>query len=693
MPELARSAAQRIGRELDAAPDRIDIRDWFYRPGLAPLPDQVVNINAVPRVLDQGHEGACTGFALAAVVNYQLAKRSLKHSASPRMLYEMARRYDEWPGEGYVGSSARGAMIGWARHGVCSDDQWPVHLAGSDHFTPERANLALRTPGGAYYRVMHRSVRDMHAALAELGILFCTLMVHSGWANPAGKAETIHFFENGNRFKRSLPLIQRDGRADSGHAVAIVGYTERGFIVQNSWGEQWGDGGFALLPYEDFLIHSTDVWAAQLGVPVLSNLWVEQETTDSVAGLQRAAESIPLETIRPFVVDIGNNGKLSDTGQYWTTKSDVELLFNDVIPKATASWKKRRILLYLHGGLNSEVDAAKRIVAYRNVMLANEIYPLHIMWESGAFESIRNLLDDVFVEPDPSAGALADWLHKTREHLIEAKDRTFELTVARAGTAIWNEMKENAQLASNRKDRDGGMQIVAAAARNSLSGLSAAARQSWELHVVGHSAGSILAAYALPHLVSLGVTFKTLQFLAPAITIAEFRKTMLPAIRNGTAPHPSLFILSDQGELDDNVGPGGAYGKSLLYLVSNAFEGRRDVPLLGMERFLRGEVANSDADPEIEKLFRQSVDGRPALVIAGAELSAPERRAGRRHGPAATRAAANGRRASDRLDLSSLSRSDSHGGFDNDDATMNSVLYRILGRAPARAFDARDLQF
>lgn len=35
------------------------------------------------------------------------------------MLYELARRYDEWPGEGYEGSSARGAMKGWVRHGVC----------------------------------------------------------------------------------------------------------------------------------------------------------------------------------------------------------------------------------------------------------------------------------------------------------------------------------------------------------------------------------------------------------------------------------------------------------------------------------------------------------------------------------------------------------------------------------------------
>jgi C1A family cysteine protease len=30
-----------------------------------------------------------------------------------------------------------------------------------------------------------------------------------------------------------------------GHAVALVGYDQNQFIVRNSWGEGWGDKGFA----------------------------------------------------------------------------------------------------------------------------------------------------------------------------------------------------------------------------------------------------------------------------------------------------------------------------------------------------------------------------------------------------------------------------------------------------------------
>jgi hypothetical protein len=321
----AQPRMQQAGRKLDAVPDRIDIRDWFYQPRLAPLPERIVNCDRVPEILDQGTEGACTGFALAAVINFLIHERHGATSVSPRMLYEIARRYDEWPGEDYEGSSARGAMKGWVRHGVCARASWPDDRKGFDHLTPGVADESRRVPGGAFYRVTHTQIRDMHAALAEVGILYATLMVHEGWFAPGGApADGL-----------DLPVIERRGRADGGHAIAIVGYTGEGFVVQNSWGEGWGKGGFALLPYEDFLLHVTDVWVAQLGVPVTVDLWKEG-LADTTAGKHRAAPAVPLADIRPFVVDVGNNGELSSTGNYWTTDADVARLFNEVIPEATA---------------------------------------------------------------------------------------------------------------------------------------------------------------------------------------------------------------------------------------------------------------------------------------------------------------------------------------------------------------------
>ena len=531
--EPTRTTAEKIGRTLDAFPDRIDIRDWPYQPRLAPLPDQVVNCDLVPEILDQGQEGACTGFALAAVINFLLGGRRIERSVSPRMLYELARRYDEWPGEEYEGSSARGAMKGWLRHGVCTAASWPADRHGPDHLTPEIATEAQTTPGGAFYRVMHRQVRDMHAALAEVGILYMTLMVHEGWFQPGPRTVTVTYVESGNLRQRELPVIERRGRADGGHAVVIVGYTREGFIIQNSWGPGWGAEGFALLPYEDYLLHATDVWAAQLGVPVAVDLWTDGGAADSTAGLHRAARAIPLAEIRPYVVDVGNNGELSSTGNYWTTEADLARLFGELIPTATAGWAKRRVLLYLHGGLNDEPTVARRIVSFRDVLLENEIYPVHIMWESGVVESLNALIDDLFTDVDERAGRVADWLSAFREGLVEARDRTLELTAAGPGTALWDEMKENARLSSEHPDGRGGMQRLAEHARAALGRMGRRERSAWELHVVGHSAGSIFSAFAMPHLMDLGDAFKTLQLLAPAMTVDLFKARVMPMVEAG----------------------------------------------------------------------------------------------------------------------------------------------------------------
>lgn len=669
-PTIEKAVAKKIKRKLDAFPDKIDIRDWFYQPGLTALPDQLINCDHVPVILNQGEEGACTGFALAANINYHLAVNGrinrgdvAKAGASPRMLYEMARRYDEWPGENYEGSSARGTMKGWSAHGVVKRNTWKDGLFGVQHFDEVKAREALEIPAGAYYRLMHRNIRDMHAALNESGILYATLMVHAGWDEPGELFKVYDYVANGENKRIKLPVIQRKGRASDGHAVAIVGYTKEGFVIQNSWGTGWGYKGFAVLPYEDWILHASDCWVAQLGAPVDIDLW-SKGYADTDSGKQRASQVIPLEQIRPYVINIGNNGYLSDSGHYWTTREDIVRLF-ETIGSTAATWKKKRILLYLHGGLNSEKEVARRIISYKQVCLDNEIYPVHIMWETDFWTSLKNDLFDLFTNNDKAG---ADWLGKLREGTLEIIDRTFELTASKPGTLLWNEMKENAKL-SSAKGRS--MDIVATEACKAFSQVAEPGRNNFELHIVGHSAGSIFTAYAIDTLLSIGVPIKTVQFMAPAITIELFKEKLLAPIQNKQCPQPTMYILGDDAEKSDTVS---AYGKSLLYLVSNSFERRRNTPILGMERFINAKNKKLEdrtiIDPVIARLMNAvSENGWPNLVIADSATPNSDK---------------------PRPDIS---RSETHGGFDNDPATMNAVLYRILGKQPQRPFQTRDLQF
>ncbi|MGB5754662.1 MAG: hypothetical protein WBN87_17535, partial [Thermoanaerobaculia bacterium] len=74
------------GYLLNAVEDAPDFRDFIYQPALLQLnPEWDPPQERI--VLDQGSEGACTGFGLAAVINLQLSRQDSPRRVSPRMLY------------------------------------------------------------------------------------------------------------------------------------------------------------------------------------------------------------------------------------------------------------------------------------------------------------------------------------------------------------------------------------------------------------------------------------------------------------------------------------------------------------------------------------------------------------------------------------------------------------------------------
>src|SRR5262245_11387041 len=226
---------------LDARPDRPDIRDRIYQPPLVSLPHAfppdhwlktyLPKYRKAGLILDQGQEGACTGFGLGCVINYLLFRQSVINKTKPpprvstRMLYHLARRYDEWPGEDYQGSSCRGAMKGWFHHGVCADELWPYRdKHGKAVFVSPGKGWdadAARRPLGAYYRVMIDSISDIQAAINEVGAVYVSSNVHAGWDKVPNKSS-------------KLPVIAwKPGTASiGGHAFALVGYNAEGFIIQ-----------------------------------------------------------------------------------------------------------------------------------------------------------------------------------------------------------------------------------------------------------------------------------------------------------------------------------------------------------------------------------------------------------------------------------------------------------------------------
>ena len=180
--------------------------------------------------------------ALAALINYLLFAQSVadRHGRRPsavstRMLYHLARKYDEWPGEDYEGSSCRGAMKGWFHHGVCSEMLWPyMNAKGKQRFVKPQSRLGCRrrvsgrsAPTTALRRIRSPTCRPRSTRSAR------------SMCRPTSMADGTSAVSK----KMPLPTHSVDvlgTKPDGGHAYALVGYDADGFIVQNSWGRGLG---------------------------------------------------------------------------------------------------------------------------------------------------------------------------------------------------------------------------------------------------------------------------------------------------------------------------------------------------------------------------------------------------------------------------------------------------------------------
>lgn len=647
MPKTLPPGVVKLGNntfKANVVPDVFDARDLDYRPRLQPLP-KVLDARPEDHFVLEQAGNSCTGHAVAAMINTVLAGQQDPVHVSPYMLYSLARRYDEFEGEDDIGSSLRGALKGWYYHGVLPDSDWPRLSParepdlGSD---TALAELAMQRPLGAFYRVSALRLDDMQSAVNELSSIVASAAVHDGWVVPTRVERdgvTMHVIEKPDS---AQPI--------GGHAFAIVGYNELGFLVQNSWGPRWGRKGFATLPYDDWLGSAYDAWVARPGVPSIVSQRTRTTTVVDTSGKLAEVPGPDLRRLAHHVVNLGNDGRLSGNGRFVSTPAQVDQIFTRMgdyhdfwrAKPLDNSAPVRRVVFYAHGGLTSEgsgLNVAQRQLSW---WLNNRVYPITFAWQSGPAETLVDQLTDLVRDKLPFGAGL---------NLVEQADRLVE-KIARSNVRwMWDEMKENAALAAKPARRP----PILPGASLAVSRLQAYVRQlpagdPLEVHLVGHSAGSIFLTGVLDRLHDAGIDVASLTYLAPAIRTDEWVRRVLPHLKSRRVARFASFGLNDKRELDDVCAARGVsvYRKSLLYLVSRALErtaaGEAEVPLVGMERFASTTVRGTSLTAALAE-------------VRGDLVWAPRER------PPVSRSAAS-----------------SHGGIDDDGPTMTSVMLRVLGR-------------
>lgn len=238
--------------------DPYDPRDYRYSIAPQALPAFINNRGQVVRIMNQNPEGSCPGHAVCATAEFHYWRRlGTKVDLSQRWAYRKARENDPWPGENYHGSTLRAAIKAWADYGICEETLWPYEAYQVPEGSPEfnlvewegepqegAAENALNYPVQTYRRCY--TPFEIKHAIHEHGIVVVGALVHSGW--DIWGTDTIRYDDT----------IYDLG----GHAFVLVGYdeTERIYFVANSWGEEWGDAGFAKYSFDDAKVNLRDAW-------------------------------------------------------------------------------------------------------------------------------------------------------------------------------------------------------------------------------------------------------------------------------------------------------------------------------------------------------------------------------------------------------------------------------------------------
>ena len=587
-------------RLLDVRQDRLDLRDRVYQPVLKSLSATYPDTNYINHILkcyreenlilDQGDNGACSGYALASVINYLLWKQQNNAEiVSPKMLFNLARIYDEWNGEDYEGSSCRGAMKGWHKHGVCAKSYWEFDQEepkdGWDIDSVER-------PLGAYYRVNKDSISDIQAALCEVGALYVSASIHDGWWSLNNyKDRDIRNIDS------DLPIITYESFPQGIHAFVIIGYTRQGFIIQNSWGRGWGNCGFAILSYKEWLKNGLDVWVAVMGVPIDIENSSQTITTKSLASASKVYEELQSEEGKNsrkkepkseedaynHTLVLNANGRAKHTIiKTSTLKRSIEIICYDNLKTwLKKSSKNRKMMLYALGGLENEKEYIFKIKKLIPYFLNNGIYPIFLTWEQSYQQAIEESIESFFKE------TLDGENKKLEKKILEDKvalNRAIENYCRNISTrGIWVEMKEQSRNTIQKKIRgfSGERSGVLYLLTNSMKKLSNEFNEL-KIHAMAHSAGSeLLATSWLKELNKQKIKLHSLHLLAPTISIQDSNAFIVKYSKKAVIDKQNIYIyiLDKEMENRDHVS---RYSKSILYLISRSLEKIHKTPLLGL---------------------------------------------------------------------------------------------------------------
>jgi hypothetical protein len=198
-----------------------------------------------PRPVNQGKLGSCAAFATSSVATYIRAQREGADPntvwGSPQFLY--AKMLEARSGKCNDGTSILAGVAQLIFYGMTPHAKLPY----SDTMCAMNPTLeegdGYRVGSFSLLKPYSRDKLKEHLSAGHAIVFGSTLPPNFGkWAGAQAKTGVFKSDDG-----------QLGGQHGGGHAMVILGYDDQksAYLVLNSWGTDWGDGGYMWWDYED----------------------------------------------------------------------------------------------------------------------------------------------------------------------------------------------------------------------------------------------------------------------------------------------------------------------------------------------------------------------------------------------------------------------------------------------------------